>query len=671
MKKRIGAMLTALALVGAMLPSAMAVELDKSATPLTDEDKTTVTLTVGGSQTEVAPASDVVFVLDKSISMNAKTEAGAMLESLENEVLTKGLNVKVGVVVYSGTVHETYPLTQIADGTCARIATYISNIQYASGTNLQAGILAGIEMLGKDPSVSNENKHLVLVSDGVTYLWGTGDTPKSIYVNLNNTRAASVDYVNDYWAYHREVSIDNYEDYADAAEWIVTAEENGIESLIDHYQREYIGTENKNIEPFVPSDGSVKHPYSSLEAAIYMGGKAWQQAAEAGYNLYAYAPDDYLTPNDDGGQHYPWAPTFIKGLNTIGGTYTEIYTDTPDGVDGMFDGIKNSILYEIQSGTVTDPIGKHYNFVSTDTVELTVGGVRIDRDEDAPDGYDISFDGGKYLVKYDSEDGLKGTITWDINTPVEQGKAVALSYDLTVDQSTVPTNATVDAPTNGETTLTYKPTTGDEETAEFDVPEFTLGEKESIPTPDKEADGEDAIGNVATGDIIPFTITTTLPETIVGTDAAEHTMLIFRDTMTGLELVDDTIALTINDETISAEYYVFEDASTADPEYLESGNTFAVAVDLSAIHVSDEYGPLTNLGSGSVVLSYNGEVTAEMGDVVNNEAWINDNPNSDTTPGKVTIETGGTGTLMFTLGGAALLAAAGALFVVNRRKSGN
>ena len=67
--KKIWAMLTALALVCAMLPSAMAVDLSKEASDLTN-NKTTVTLTVGGNQTEVASCvSDVVFVLDKSISM--------------------------------------------------------------------------------------------------------------------------------------------------------------------------------------------------------------------------------------------------------------------------------------------------------------------------------------------------------------------------------------------------------------------------------------------------------------------------------------------------------------------------------------------------------------------------------------------------------------------------
>ena len=663
MKKRIGAVLTALALCTAMLPvSTLAVDLSKTATPLTDEDKTTVTLTVGGSRTEVAPASDVVFVLDKSLSMNARAEAGTMLESLEDEVLTKGLDVKVGVVVYSGTVHATYPLTQIVDGTCAEIATYISGIQYVSGTNLQAGILTGIEMLENDPSVTNENKHLVLVSDGVTYLWGTGNTPKTIYVELDNTRACTVDLVNDYWEFHRQVSIDNYTDYENAAQWIATAESNGIEDLIAEYQIDQVDN-SPTVTPVI--DDTQEYPYSSLEAAIYLGGKAWQAAAAEGYHLYAYAPTDYLGYNDEGGQHYPWAPTFIKGLSTIGNTYTELYEDTPAGVNGMFDGIKNSVLYEIQRGTVTDPIGDCYTFDGLNTVKLTVGGVEVTRDTEPADGYAISFNNGAYGVNYAE---TTRTLTWDINVPVEQVKPVALSYGLTVDQSKVPTNGTIEAPTNGDTFLTYEPTTGGKETVQFDVPEFTLGKKESIPTPDKEANGNESIGDVAPGQTISFTIKTSLPETIVGTDADEPTMLIFRDTMTGLELVDGTMKLTINDVTINPTYYEIEDASTTDLKYLREGNTFAVAVNLSAINTDGSLDGL--LGEEVVVLSYEGKVTAGMGSEVNNEAWVNDS-NSDTTPGKVTITTGGSGTLMFTVGGAALLAAAGALFVVNRRKSGN
>lgn len=667
MKKRIGAMLTALALVGAMLPSAMAVELDKSATDLTENDKTTVTLTVGANQDTVA--ADVVFVLDKSTSTDVKKEALAMLNELQNRATEENLAVNVGVVTFNNNAaNEGYnlPLRPLDDESITEIEN-IFNMTLSSGTNIEAGIRAGIDMLGAS-SIPDSNKHLVLVTDGVTYIWGE-ETPQTIYnefphhdgQNLiwssNSLASGVVDKA------HFLITQQTYVDsFADPAQWLEDNAE--IASVIETYGVEWT-SEGANSTTYISYDTNIE--YTANDAAIYQAGLAWQEAEEAGYNLYSFVSTDYVPAggslNQEG--YYPWAVNFFSNLNEIGGSATQ-YDDTSTGVSGMFDGVENSILYEIQSGTVADPIGEYYIFDGLDTVTLTVGDAAATLDENVIGDYDISFNNGSYGVNYDETGRV---LTWDINTPVEQGKAVALSYGLTVDQSKVPTNGTVVAPTNGETTLTYEPTTGGEETEEFDVPEFTLGEKESIPTPDKEADGKDEIGNVATGDIIPFTITTTLPETIVGTEAEEHTMLIFRDTMTGLELVDDTIELTINGETIPAEYYDFEDASTADPEYFGSGNTFAVAVDLSEIDASD-YGPLENLGGGSVVLSYKGKVTADMGSEVNNEAWVNDS-NSDTTPGKVTIETGGSGTLMFTLGGAALLAAASALFVVNRRKNSN
>ena len=60
--KKIWAMLTALALVCAMLPSAMAVELSKEASGLTN-NKTTVPLTVAANENN--PVSVLSFVFDK------------------------------------------------------------------------------------------------------------------------------------------------------------------------------------------------------------------------------------------------------------------------------------------------------------------------------------------------------------------------------------------------------------------------------------------------------------------------------------------------------------------------------------------------------------------------------------------------------------------------------
>lgn len=655
--KKIWAMLTALALVCAMLPSAMAVELSKEASGLTN-NKTTVTLTVGAN--EEHPVSDVVFVLDKSTSVNVRNAATAMLDELLTRANPEKSTINVGVVVFNSNARNdgyVMGLTELTETSRDKFNTILGK-ELSTGTNIEAGIRAGMAMLAGDMTTADENKHLVLVTDGVTYLWGT-EAPKTTYSELANSIATGTDYLNT--DYHYRDSSD-YNAYSNAKKWM-TAHGAEIEAVLaEGYEVDCkFDSEGRIITNLSKNSGTMyisageDNPYTALEIATYKAGQAWQDAADEGYNLYAYADQKYT-------EQYPWGPNFIGGLDTIGGVSGAV----PEDTDGMFDGVKNSILYEIQSGTVTDPIGEYYNFDVTEPVNLTVGNVPVSRDDSAPDGYDVSFDGGKYLVKYDSEDGPKGTITWDIKTPVEQGKAVALSYGLTVDQSKVPTDGYVDAPTNGKTTLTYKPTIGDDTTEEFDVPEFTLGKKESIPTPDKEANGKETIGDVATGDIISFTITTSLPETIAGADTDEPTMLIFRDTMTGLELVDGTIALTINGKTIDSSYYEIEDEFTTYPKYLRGENTFAVAVNLSALNANDSLDNL--LGKEVVVLSYQGKVTAGMGSKVNNEAWVNDS-NSDTTPGEVTITTGGSGTLMYTIGGAVLLAAAGALLVVNRRKT--
>ena len=45
-----------------------------------------------------------------------------------------------------------------------------------SGTNLHAGILAGKSMLDQDTGVADERKTLVVVSDGITYMFNAEPT---------------------------------------------------------------------------------------------------------------------------------------------------------------------------------------------------------------------------------------------------------------------------------------------------------------------------------------------------------------------------------------------------------------------------------------------------------------------------------------------------------------
>ena len=113
LKKRIGAALTALALVSAMLLGAMAVNYDKTATALTEKKTTTVTLEVGATQETIG--ADVVFVLDKSTSTDVRNEAVKMLKELQEEAAERDLSVKVGAVVFNRSADNEEYVVELAD----------------------------------------------------------------------------------------------------------------------------------------------------------------------------------------------------------------------------------------------------------------------------------------------------------------------------------------------------------------------------------------------------------------------------------------------------------------------------------------------------------------------------------------------------------------------------
>lgn len=442
-------------------PGAGKVEINKVATDLVN-DQSDVTLSIGADQKVVG--SDVVFVLDKSTSTEVKNEAKAMLEELMDQANENGLNVKVGVVTFNRTANNdeyNLELSELNADTYQKISD-IFNKKLSSGTNMEAGIRAGKAMLDADDTVFSSNKHLVLVSDGVTYMWGTGETPQTVYVELGNTHAASVDNVNQYYEFRSK----DYDPYKNAAQWMATAKENGIENVISEYSTNYT-SDSASVEPYIPA--SAECPYSSLECAIYMAGKAWQDAADAGYQLYAYIPDDYATT-------YTWASNFVYGLSTIGGTTTTLYNDTANGVDGMFNNVQNSILYAIQNGTVTDVIGSEFDVADLNSFKLTVGGVAM---TGTVNGNTVSFDDGNYKVNYQSGENEK--FTWTINVPVESAKPVQLTYTVKlVNKATVPGSYTVE--TNKEAYLDYTSTTGGNGHETFPAPQVTYSVSETTTT---------------------------------------------------------------------------------------------------------------------------------------------------------------------------------------------
>ena len=161
---------TADEVVGATDQSSALTQNVKTATALDENLETKVTLSFPG-QREAEPA-DVVFVLDKS-GASAQTDifkqAKAFLEEINQKAKADGLNIKVGVVLFNKMGNVQLPLTDVATGYDDILNAMNSSVR--SGTNMDAGLLAAKSILDADTAVKAENKHVILISDGATYLY--------------------------------------------------------------------------------------------------------------------------------------------------------------------------------------------------------------------------------------------------------------------------------------------------------------------------------------------------------------------------------------------------------------------------------------------------------------------------------------------------------------------
>lgn len=143
----------------------------KKATNLDENFESQVTLSLPSAEEKLE--NDIVFVLDKSTSVQLENEALEMLKELQAQAKENGAKVKVGVVIFNKEAHKSdfMDLETQYDAIAAAIREDIS-----SGTNLSVGILAGKKMLDEDTQVAAGRKSLVLLSDGITYIFGEKPT---------------------------------------------------------------------------------------------------------------------------------------------------------------------------------------------------------------------------------------------------------------------------------------------------------------------------------------------------------------------------------------------------------------------------------------------------------------------------------------------------------------
>jgi len=129
----------------------------------TDESFALVNIIPPGQVQEKAEGRDVLFVLDRSYSMNGPAIAG--LKTLSRKLLTKLSNARpqdqIGIIIFDNHTDLLAPLGQITEQTFE----LISQIQARGGTELGDALTFAHQQFGNN----GREKVIVLITDGETY----------------------------------------------------------------------------------------------------------------------------------------------------------------------------------------------------------------------------------------------------------------------------------------------------------------------------------------------------------------------------------------------------------------------------------------------------------------------------------------------------------------------
>ena len=369
---------------------------------------TDVTLSIPSSEKQLV--SDVLFILDESsCSESVKASVNSMLDALYEQIENSGAKIKVGAVQFRGNV-TTLPLTELTENTKTEITSFMSSRPEVGGTNMSAGLLKAQKMLDDDTSVMDGRKYVILVSDGITYIWDdeTTDAQENLGVNFANADAPNNAMLAgpDGWdvKYGESYIPENWESHFNGIDSMMSTT---IQNKASNYERGDNATIGK---PFV-AYGEKEQYTSTVDIALYKSYNAYKALQEK-YNTYAVCSGVEKDMTD-----FPFGPSFMTYL--------------ADGKNVTFNSIQNDILYAVSAGsTVTDTIGEKFTFGGVDSFTLTVGNNKI---TGTVDGNTVNFGNVKqdksypYTVTYTPD---TKTFVWTINENVSNFAPVQLTYTV-------------------------------------------------------------------------------------------------------------------------------------------------------------------------------------------------------------------------------------------------
>lgn len=425
--------------VGATDQSSALTQNVKTATALDENLETKVTLSFPG-QREAEPA-DVVFVLDKS-GASAQTDifkqAKAFLEEINQKAKADGLNIKVGVVLFNKMGNVQLPLTDVATGYDDILNAMNSSVR--SGTNMHAGLLAAKSILDTDTAVKAENKHVILISDGATYLYcKDGDFTKPYARSFGNVEGGR-NMRGGIWEWQsREYHTDNaWKKFSDGSNFIFSQAMKSPQKLAEYlaYYRDQYENSDKNWAQYdyeytveaansgttspIPLDLTAP---CNIDVAFWSTDDTFQSMVNAGYDMNVY----YKNAADFDGQ------VFLQYLvrNSNNG---ELNTD--------FDKLKAKLVDKIAAGsTVEDTIGTDFDFVNDPAkISLTANDEKLSPEKiDATTyGFGKKNDGTyRFTLKYQAGENEKLMLT--LNEAAAPSRPVVLEYsELLVSKPTEP-----------------------------------------------------------------------------------------------------------------------------------------------------------------------------------------------------------------------------------------
>lgn len=477
---------TALAadLAGEVDPSVALEQNQKTATELDKNLETKVTLSFPGKR-EAEP-SDVVFVLDKSgasAQMDIYKQAKEFLRQISQKAKNDGLNIKVGVVLFNKVGNIQQPLTDVVTGYDDILNAMNSTVR--SGTNMHAGLLAAKSILDADTAVKAENKHVILISDGATYLYcKDGDFTKPYTRSFGGVEGGR-NMMGGIWEWEsREYHTNNaWKKFSDGSNFIFSQAMKSPEKLgeyLAYYRDQYENNSEKNWAQYdyeytaLASATGTSNPIPvdvtapcNIDVAFWSTDDTFQSMVNAGYDMNVY----YKNAADFDGQ------VFLQYL-TRNSNNGKLDTD--------FAEIKAKLVDKIAAGsTVEDFIGADFDFINDPAkISLTANGEKLSpvKIDDGSYGFGKRED-GSYRFTLNYVNGDQEMLKLTLNEAASPSKPVVLEYSERL--VNVPTEPGVHTLNVNESAVLHpidgNGVSGDD--YEFPVPtvEYTVPEPERKP----------------------------------------------------------------------------------------------------------------------------------------------------------------------------------------------